>query len=574
MSDSSGEQNSPAANQPPASAAKPAARPPIQVGSRRHFTSSNAAIPWKKPDGSPEESAEVAAPAPTPIPAPEPPAPAVAPPAPVASSVPAAPAPVETREEAPPVAASSEGAPAEAPAAGPGGRGDGPRGDGPRGERRPRRERPKVGDKLPATKDLMPKAVVPKPSRRDKLTSDLELEMAEALGDVSFDRVMVGGYDLKADRELVELDAKRAAVVVRLHGDDVFFMLGGRNEGVASVRQFAKPPQPGESYDVVVRGFNAEDGLYELAVPGASIDVSDWSDLSEGAVVEAVVSAANTGGLECMVNKIRGFIPASQVSLFRAENLPEFVGQRMLCVVTEANPQRKNLVLSRRAVLEREKEEARKNFYANLEIGQVHEGVVRKIEDFGAFVDLGGGDGLIHISQLSWERVKHPRDVLQEGQKVKVRVEKIDPQTGKIGLSLRSLQDDPWDGIEAKFPVGSVATGKVTRLAAFGAFVKLAMGVEGLIHISELAHYRVRDVSQVVKEGQDVEVKILSVDDDAQRIGLSLKATLAPPQAEKKDDAPAEVEEPPRKSAVPKWNGQLKGGINRPTGGEGIGLNW
>lgn len=419
----------------------------------------------------------------------------------------------------------------------------------------------------------MPKAVVPKPSRRDQLTPDLELEMAEALGDVSLDKMIGGGFDRNADRELLELDARRAAAVVRLHGDDVFFTLGGRNEGVASVRQFAKEPQVGESYDVIVKGFNAEDGLYELVVPGASIEVSDWSDLSEGAIVDAVVTAANTGGLECLVNKIRGFIPASQVALFRVENFAEFVGQRLLCVVTEANPQRKNLVLSRRAVLEREKEESRRAFYENLEIGQVYEGVVRKIEAFGAFVDLGGGDGLIHVSQLSWERVKHPSEILEVGQKVKVRVEKIDPQTNKIGLSLRTLQEDPWEGIEAKFPVGSTAKGTVSRLANFGAFVKLAMGVEGLIHISELAHYKVRDVGNVVKEGQDVEVKILSVDAEAQRIGLSLKATLAPPQVEKKENTP-EVEEPLRKPAVPKWAGPLKGGFDRPTGGDGVGIKW
>lgn len=597
MTDSSAEQNPQSANPPSAPtgpAPKPAARPPIQVGARRHFTSRTGGIPWKKGDpesgddspGGPDATAPanpVSAAASVDSAA----GPSAAASDDVASPSSLAPAAVEE------VAASGDStssAPGLAPEAGPvgtsestgpgsgagAGSGAGERG---RDERKGRREgsikdRGKQKLQLPSTKDLMPRAVVPKPSRHDKLTPDIEEEMAEAFGNVTLDKALTGGYDLNASQELEELDAKRSAIVVRLHNDDVFFVLGGRNEGVASVRQFAKPPQPGDSFDVVVRGFNAEDGLYELAVPGASIDVSDWSDLREGAIVEAVVTAANTGGLECMVNKIRGFIPASQVSIYRVENLGEMVGQRMLCVVNEANAQRRNLVLSRRAMLEREKEESRKNFYANLEVGQVHEGVVRKIEDFGAFVDLGGGDGLIHVSQMSWERVKHPSEVVQIGQKVKVRVEKVDEQTGKIGLSLRSLQDDPWEGIEAKFPVGSVAQGKVSRLATFGAFVKLAMGVEGLIHVSELAHYRVREVKNVVSEGQDVEVKILTVDPEAQRIGLSLKATLAPPQVEKAADAEAAPDEPPPKSAVPKWTGNLKGGLNRPTGGEGIGLNW
>ena len=193
---------------------------------------------------------------------------------------------------------------------------------------------------------------------------------------------------------------------MRIHGDNVFFSLGGRHEGVASLRQFPQPPVLGAEMEVIVKGYHEDDGLYEVLIPGASAHVEDWSDLVEGSVVEARITGANTGGLECKVGTIRGFIPSSQIAMFRVEDYAEFLEQKLLCVVTEVNPQRKNLVLSRRAVLEREKEEARKQLLASMQVGQVAEGVVRKILDFGAFVDIGGIDGLVHISQLSWDHIQ------------------------------------------------------------------------------------------------------------------------------------------------------------------------
>ena len=199
--------------------------------------------------------------------------------------------------------------------------------------------------------------------------------------------------------------------------------------------------------------------------------------------------------------------------------------------------------------------------------------MVRSVKDFGAFVDMGGVDGMIHISKLSWDRIKHPSEVVQEGQKVRVKVEKIDEQTGKISLSYRDLLDRPWDNVEQNFPVGMTARGTVSRVANFGAFVKLAPGIEGLIHISELAHGRVRRVEDMLKEGQEVEVKILSVDPEAQRIALSYKATLPPPETEA-DAVEEEADEPPRTLLVTAKNRPLRGGFDRPGGGEGLGLNW
>jgi small subunit ribosomal protein S1 len=429
-----------------------------------------------------------------------------------------------------------------------------------------------IPDDIPTPKRNYSKVAVP--SKRGPASDDLETEIAAALGDLSLEEVLKNEPVSTAGTPL-ELEARYNAPVMRIHDDNVFFALDGRNEGVASLRQFPAPPKLGEHLEVIVSGFSNEDGLYELTIPGGAINVSDWSDIVEGAAVEARVTAANTGGLECTVNNtIRGFIPASQISLYRVEDLAQFVDQKLVCIVTESNPQRKNLVLSHRAVLEREKEESRAKTLSTLEVGQTREGVVRKLLDFGAFVDIGGVDGLIHISQMSWDRIKHPSEVLAEGEKVSVRIEKIDPESGKIGLSLKNDADDPWNKVDTNYPIGSTVKGVVTRIAQYGAFVKIGPGVEGLLHISELAHHRVQRVQNHVQEGQEVEVKVLSVDKEAQKIGLSLKATQAAPERAAANPEEPEVDEPRREPAIRPKRATLRGGKDDPTGGEQFGLKW
>jgi small subunit ribosomal protein S1 len=465
--------------------------------------------------------------------------------------------------------------------------GSGPQGSGgPQGDRpqrdKQRAENADVDRAIEMERELQrepsSKSHVPVPNRRQR-SDELEAEVAAALSGMSLDSIVAS--EIKNTGERLENESRHRAQVAEIHGDDVFFTLGGKNQGVASLRSFTSPtgevvpPQVGDMIEVVVTGLNPEDNLYDLAIPGAAIVASKWTDVAEGSLVEAKITGANTGGLECEVAGTRGFIPASQVSLFRIENFGDFVGQKLVCVVTESNERRGNLVLSRRSILEREKEESKKTLLAELEPGQMREGTVRKIQDFGAFVDLGGVDGLVHVSQLSWERVKHPSEVLKEGQAVRVRIEKIDRESGRIGLSLKNLEEHPWTGIEQRFPVGSLVRGPVSRIAQFGAFVKLAPGVEGLIHISELAHHKVFRVENVVKEGEEVECKVLTVDAEAQRMSLSLKATIA--KAVKESDKPKdqpEVEEPPREPVIPKRSGPLKGGAGRNTGGEQFGLKW
>ncbi|RMF40281.1 MAG: S1 RNA-binding domain-containing protein, partial [Planctomycetota bacterium] len=334
--------------------------------------------------------------------------------------------------------------------------------------------------KTPPRPARAPKVEVP--SRRKPLPRELEDEIDSAIQGADLDTLLIGDDLLQIAGSLEEGQRVRGQVV-KVDDEFAFVALGGPHEGMVSLLQFENPPEVGAQIDVIIRGYLASDGMYELSIPGSAVDLTAWSDLQEGTVVEATVTAANSGGLECTVGNIRGFIPLSQISEYRVENPADFVGQKLLCVVTEANPRRGNLVLSHRAVLERERQAKREERLALLEVGQAVDGVVRKILDFGAFVDIGGVDGLLHISQLAWERVQHPSEILEEGQKIKVRVEKIDPQTGKISLSYRSLQEHPWEGIEQRFPAGSIHRGTVTRIAEFGAFVRLATGVEGLVHI-------------------------------------------------------------------------------------------
>jgi small subunit ribosomal protein S1 len=420
----------------------------------------------------------------------------------------------------------------------------------------------------------------PPPNVRSKLSPELEQEFEAALAGGSLEELMESTATAATTSELPP-ETRVAGRVVSIREGDVFVDLGGPNQGVVKAQQFGeKLPEVGAQLELVVSRFDAEHGLYELSLPAAAVDVGNWDEVKEGQIVEVTISAVNKGGLECTIAGIRGFMPMGQISTYRVENPEEFVGQRLAVVITEANRRRKNLVLSHRAFMERERKELKDKLLAELAPGQIREGVVRSLQEFGAFVDLGGADGLIHVSQMSWDRIGHPSEVLQVGQKIKVRVEKINAETGKISLVYRDMGDNPWNQVTTKFPIGSKVKGTVSKLMQFGAFVKLAPGVEGLIHISELGHGRVFRTSDVLSEGQEVEVKVLSVDPDAQRISLSLKALLPPPEKpeHKRPEPPPPPQPTPeelkRAQRRREAAAQLKGGIGGPSGGERFGLKW
>jgi ribosomal protein S1 len=424
--------------------------------------------------------------------------------------------------------------------------------------------------------EAAPVKKTPVPSTRKQLSPELEIEVELALGGFSLEEALEGATASGASAAAGELEPETRVEgrVANVHRDNVFVDLRRRNQGILSARQFPEPPRPGTTLTVIVNRFDADEGLYQLSLPGTAVDVADWSQLAEGLLVAAKITGHNKGGLECEVNHIRGFIPAGQVSLFRVEDFSQFVGETLLCVVTEARQEKRNLVLSRRAVLEREKADAKTKLLAELREGDIREGTVRSLQDYGAFIDLGGVDGLLHVSQLSWQRVRHPNEVLTVGQPIKVKIKKIDSESGKISLAFRDLTENPWTSAAYKYPVTTTHTGTVSKIMDFGAFVQLEPGIEGLVHVSELAHGRVWRTSDAVTEGQEVEVKILSVDAEQQRISLSMKALMARPEAAKK--AEPEVPESEDLPAVPakKRKTPLSGGLGRASGGEEFGLKW
>ena len=363
--------------------------------------------------------------------------------------------------------------------------------------------------------------------------------------------------------------------MVAVRRDEVFVELGGREQGCLPLRQFDSRPSRATPSKWSCRNSIPTTASTNSRLPGRAVEVADWTDLDEGMLVEAQVTGHNTGGLECEVNHIRGFIPISQVALYRVEDLAQFVGQRITCIVTEANPMRRNLVLSRRAVLEREKEEARQKFFDSLAPGQVHEGVVRKIMDFGAFVDIGGVDGLLHVSQLAWGRVNHPSEVLAEGQTIRVKIEKIDRDNRQDQPLLSRPAGKPLDQRRGQVSAqqrrprqGDQADG-VRRVRRVGA----GRGRAGP-HLRAFPQAGVR-ASDIVHEGDEVEVLVLSVNTEAQRISLSMKA-LSKPEPTKKEKEAAQPRRRPRRQAQRRSGTRptLQGGLGKAAGGDRFGLKW
>lgn len=420
-----------------------------------------------------------------------------------------------------------------------------------------RQPRAKSGPILALDELEMPRSSL----KLNELDAAIEGELQEALAGLSGDNLFAAESRAEVKTSAADKGPKKGKVL-SVHGPDVFVDVpGGRSQGVLSMTQFPDgPPAPGTEVDFDIEGYDRANGLLLLTRRGAAI-VVDWSSVAIGQTVEARVTETNKGGLAVEVNGIRGFMPISQIDLYRVENAEAFVNQRLLCMVTEVDPQERNLIVSRRALLEKEREEQREKVWTELAEGQVREGVVRSVRDFGAFVDLGGVDGLIHVSEMSWSRVKDPASVVQPGQTLKVVVLKVDRERRKVGLGLKQLLASPWDNIEEKYPAGLMVKGKVTRLAEFGAFVELEPGVEGLIHVSELAPQRVRRISDVVQVEQEVQVMVLNVDPEQRRISLSLKAATPDETEETGEDEGAELVEKPLRPRDP----TLRGGLGNRT---------
>ena len=321
--------------------------------------------------------------------------------------------------------------------------------------------------------------------------------------------------------------------VVRVDKDEVLVDIGYKSEGVIptaelSIRRSVNPADEvavGEEIDALVLTKEDAEGRLILSKKRARFELA-WKRIEgaaeSGEPVDGRVIEVVKGGLILDLG-VRGFLPASLVDIRRVQDLDEFLGQELRCKVIELNRSRNNVVLSRRAVLEEERKDQRQRILDKLNPGDVVEGQISNIVDFGAFVDLDGMDGLIHISELSWSHVNHPSEVLEIGQTVNVKVLDIDRERQRISLGLKQTQADPWQQVLEAYKEGDIVDGKVTKVVTFGAFVEILPGVEGLVHISELAQHHVENPREVVSQGQDVKVLILEVDAERRRLSLSMK---------------------------------------------------
>ncbi|CAI8852330.1 30S ribosomal protein S1 [Brevibacillus sp. BC25] len=282
----------------------------------------------------------------------------------------------------------------------------------------------------------------------------------------------------------------------------------------------------GDTFEVKVIKLNDE--KEELVVSKKAVAMeSSWSDLEQkmqaGEIIEATVKEVVKGGLVVDVG-VRGFIPASMVERHFVEDFSDYKGKTLALKVVEMDKEKNKVILSHKAVLEDEVKVQKQSIMDKIQVGQVLEGTVQRMTDFGVFVDIGGVDGLVHVSELAWNRVDKPSDVVKEGDKVQVKVLKIDRENERIGLSIKDTQAGPWANVAEDFKAGSILNGTVKRLVSFGAFIELAPGIEGLVHISQIANRRVNTPSEVLKEGQEVQVKVLDVVPQEQRISLSIRA--------------------------------------------------
>lgn len=326
-------------------------------------------------------------------------------------------------------------------------------------------------------------------------------------------------------------DNVKKGKIVEIRDGKVLVDLGGKSQGICPLDQFdtvqegedLKGVEVGQEYEFIYKGYDAREGLVNLARKGA-VQHGAWETLSAGDTVEATVTGVTPGGLECRVGASRAFIPASQVDVRFHKDLSAFLNQRLTCIVSRVDRERRSISLSRRDVLAAEQEKAAEKIWGELSVGQVREGKVRSVQAYGAFVDLGGIDGLLHVSAMSHQRVSDPKKIVKEGDTIQVMVTNLDKDKKRVSLSLKQLQKDPWANVTSDYTIGQTVTGTVKRTVDFGAFVELAPGVEGLVHVSQIALKRINKPSDVVKEGDTVTAKVLGVDTEKKRISLSMSA--------------------------------------------------
>ncbi len=324
--------------------------------------------------------------------------------------------------------------------------------------------------------------------------------------------------------------------VVQLTDDEVCVNIGFKSDGLIKREDLVtEDVKLGDEIEVEVVKVNDGEGNVLLSQRNI-VNRKAFTGLVEkhekGEYVEGVGKEVVKGGLIAIVDGIRAFIPASQLSNRYVEKIGDFVGKAMKLKIIELDEQKKRIVASRRAVVKEESAQKKTEIWGKLHEGEIVKGIVRRLTDFGAFVDIGGVDGLIHVTDLSWAHVKHPSEVVTPDQEVDVKILGLDPERERIQLGLKQMQPKPWDLAPQKYPEGSVAQGKVVRITTFGAFVELEPGIDGLVHISQCAPQRINKVEDAVNVGDEVQVKVLSIDPEANRISLSIRALQEPEPSE------------------------------------------
>lgn len=379
-----------------------------------------------------------------------------------------------------------------------------------------------------------------------QMTSTGDAIVEYDLTDEEFEAALEGTVTAMEEGKLIE------GVVVKVDPDEVLLDIGWKSEGVIPARELSikldvDPSQivsVGEVIEALVMKKEDEEGRLVLSKKRAQYERA-WGTIEriynddltvQGSVIEVV-----KGGLIIDIG-LRGFLPASLVEMRRVRDLMPYVGETLECKIIELDKNRNNVVLSRRKFLEETQSEFRNDFLNSLQKGEVRAGVVSSIVNFGAFVDLGGVDGLVHVSELSWKHIDHPSEVVEVGDEVEVEVLDVDRDRERVSLSLKSTQEDPWQRFARENGLNDVVEGVVTKLVPFGAFVKVAEGIEGLVHISELSDRHIEVPEAVVNVGNTVEVKVIDIDTVRRRISLSMKQAL--PGAENADAPAAYNEEP------------------------------
>jgi small subunit ribosomal protein S1 len=388
--------------------------------------------------------------------------------------------------------------------------------------------------------ETIPVVATPEPEGEDYTPEELVQAMEASLRDFKDGDIMEG-------------------VVVKIDRDEILLDIGYKSEGVIpskelSIRHDVDPNEVvsvGDRIEALVLQKEDKEGRLILSKKRAQYERA-WGRIEEtmasGQTIKGPVIEVVKGGLILDIG-LRGFLPASLVDLRRVRDLQPYIGTELECKIIELDRNRNNVVLSRRAFLEESQSEGRKKFLENLQKGERRKGTVSSIVNFGAFVDLGGVDGLVHVSELSWKHVDHPSEVVAVGQEVEVEVLDVDLERERVSLSLKATQEDPWKEFERRYKAGEVIPGQVTKLVPFGAFVRVAQGIEGLVHISELSHEHIDTPESVLSVGDEVQVKVVDVDVSRRRVSLSMRQVTPAPS---KPPTEIEVEpEPERVSAEP-----------------------